>query len=105
MYEIKGALKRIWQGVASWFTTMVEGEDLSEVSDASIKPYTMLIRFNDEATDAIDEVAEMTGASTPDEVLRRALTLYDALIHETAKGAVVELHFPDGTAKEVMLVF
>lgn len=63
------------------------------------------LRLSKEVKARLDDVCERSSSESLTEVIRRSLTLYDALLEETDRGSTIVLRDKDGNEKEVMLIF
>lgn len=63
------------------------------------------LRVSPEVKERLEVVKDVSHADTFAEVVRRALTLYEAMIMETRKGKTLVLRDEDGAEREVMLIF
>lgn len=97
---LKRTLKRVRHKLSSLFGGATQG-----TWDAVPKGCTVVLHFNEEIIERMDDVVRLSDAEGYGEVIRRSLTLYDTMTHETNAGSVLYLHRPDGTKQEVLLVF
>ena len=59
--------------------------------------------FSQDATERLDDMVELTGASSRAEVVRRALSLLDHVLASELKGGALMMEWPDGRRDRLII--
>jgi hypothetical protein len=63
------------------------------------------VRLTGDMGKAIDDIADVTGASSPSEVVRRAITIYHTLVKQKLAGNEAVIVVKDGDTEKSVPVF
>jgi hypothetical protein len=87
-----------WEGKASEMVDL--GEETQKVTNSRVT-----VRLTGELGAAIQNLQEITSASSPSEVVRRAIVVYHTLVQQKIKGNEPVIEIKDGSTIRKVPVF